>query len=139
MEINREIQIAASPETVFSYFIEPEKLLLWMGIEATLEPRPGGFFRVVINQERVMHGEYLELKPFSRLVFSWGWEGRSDVPPGSSKVEVTLTANSAGTLLQLRHYQLSEEAMPLHAKSWDHNLPRLKSTLEKLYSAEEEK
>jgi uncharacterized protein YndB with AHSA1/START domain len=130
-EVIWEIFIEAEPETIFAYFTDAEKLVEWMGVEATLEPQPGGRFQVTINQERKVMGEYLELTPFSRIVVSWGWEGREDVPPGSSIVEITLTPDAKGTLVNLRHYNLPETAIPLHAKSWEHNLPRLKGVLEK--------
>ncbi len=129
-EVIREIYIEAEPETVFAYFTDVEKLVEWMGMEATLEPHTGGRFQVTINQERKVMGEYLELTPYSRIVVSWGWEGREDVPPGSSTVEITLTPNADGTLVRLRHYNLPETALPLHAKSWEHNLPRLKKVIE---------
>src|SRR5919107_5222127 len=40
--IVHERQIDASPETVFAFFTEPEKLTRWLAAEATLDPRPGG-------------------------------------------------------------------------------------------------
>lgn len=129
-EIVREVYIQARPETVFAYFTDPARMVQWMGVEASLEARPGGLFRVKINHERMVRGEYIELTPPSRIVFSWGWEGREDVPPASSTVEVTLVAAAEGTLLRLRHYGLPASAMGLHAKSWEHNLPRLKTASE---------
>jgi uncharacterized protein YndB with AHSA1/START domain len=128
-EVIREVHIEAEPETVFAYFTDAEKLVQWLGVEAVLEPQPGGLFQVTINQERKIIGEYFELTPHSRIVVSWGWEGREDVPPGSSTVEITLTPNAGGTLVRLRHYNLPETALPLHAKSWEHNLPRLQKVI----------
>jgi uncharacterized protein YndB with AHSA1/START domain len=129
-EVIREVFIEAEPEIIFAYFTDAEKLVEWIGVEATLEPHTGGRFQVTINQERKMIGEYLELTPHSRVVVSWGWEGREDVPPGSSTVEITFLPNADGTLVRLRHYNLPETALPLHAKSWEHNLPRLKGVLD---------
>jgi uncharacterized protein YndB with AHSA1/START domain len=129
-EVIREIHIEAEPETIFGYFTDAEKLVQWMGVEAMLEPQLGGRFQVTINQERKVMGEYLELTPYSRIVVSWGWESREDVPPGSSTVEITLLPNAEGTLVRLRHYNLPETALSLHAKSWEHNLPRLKKVVE---------
>ena len=129
-EVVREVYIQAPPEVVFPYLTDPAKLLLWMGSETSLEPHRGGIFRVVINPERIVLGEYLEVVPPWRIVLSWGWVGREDVPPGSSRVEISLSASGDGTLLRLRHYNLPDQALPLHAKSWEHNLPRLKVALE---------
>ena len=129
-EVLREISIEAAPETVFSYFTDVQKVLQWLGIEAILEPQVGGRFQVVINSERKVMGEYLELIPYSRIVIAWGWEGREDVPPGSSRVEISFVEHAGATHLRLRHYHLPEIALPLHAKSWEHSLARLKQLWE---------
>ena len=129
-EVVHEIHIEAAPEVVYTYFIDAEKLIEWMSVDAILEPKQDGCFQVTINQERKIMGEYLELVPYSRIVLSWGWEGREDVPPGSSTVEITFSPYTGGTVVRLRHYNLPETALPLHTKSWEHNLPRLKKALE---------
>ena len=41
LNIEREIFIAASPETVFRYFVEPAFMARWFGEQHTLDPRPG--------------------------------------------------------------------------------------------------
>ncbi len=40
--VEHEVRVAATPERVFDYFTDPAKMVMWMGIEATLDPRPGG-------------------------------------------------------------------------------------------------
>ena len=65
-------------------------MLRWKGVSADLDPRPGGVYRVDMNGRDVAKGEYLEVVPHSRVVFTWGWEGEeSAVPPGSTTVEIT--------------------------------------------------
>lgn len=125
--LEREIHIAARPEAVFAYFIDPVKMIRWKGLRATLDPRPGGTYRVEIDGRDVASGQYLEVVPFSRIVFTWGWEGEnSPLPPGASTVEVTFTPDGNGTLLRLRHHGLPNDAMhQRHAQGWDHYLPRL--------------
>ena len=39
--IERELEIAASPEMVWAFLVDPEKALRWMGVSARLDPRPG--------------------------------------------------------------------------------------------------
>ena len=91
----RELQIAASPETIFPFLIEPEKLTRWMGIDATLEARPSGVFRVEVRPDNIARGEFVQVEPNSRVVFTWGWEqgGTAHAPPGSTRVEITLIPN----------------------------------------------
>jgi uncharacterized protein YndB with AHSA1/START domain len=127
--VEREIRIAARPETVFEFFVDPEKMVLWKGREAELDPRPGGVYRVEMGERIVARGEYVELDPPSRVVFTWGWEGQESgphgVPPGSSRVEVELAPDGDGTLVRLRHLDLPEEARAIHGEGWDLYLGRL--------------
>ena len=124
--VEREIAIAARPETIFSFFTDPVKLMRWKGINVAIDPRPGGLFRTDINGRNVVRGEYIEVTPFTRLVFTWGWENDPVVPPGSSTVEISLIPQGANTLLRLRHSGLpSDDQRKSHAEGWDHFLPRL--------------
>ena len=124
--IEREVRIAATPETVFSFFTEPEKYVRWKGQKAELDPRPGGVFRVDFDGKDIARGEFVEVEPCRRLVFTWGWEGEGHpIPPGSSIVEVTLEPDGDGTVVRLVHRDLPEAAVPKHAEGWDLFLPRL--------------
>jgi uncharacterized protein YndB with AHSA1/START domain len=127
--LEREVRIAASPETVFSYFTDPEKLLRWWGIAAAIEPRPGGGFRVDINGRNVASGRYLEIEPPRRIVLSWGWEGAGHpIPPGSTRVEIDfipVAAPDGGTLLRLRHLGLPADSVADHRSGWQHYGERL--------------
>jgi uncharacterized protein YndB with AHSA1/START domain len=125
-EIVREIHIAAPPQTVFSYFTDPVKILRWKGDDATLDPRPGGVYRLVLADQNVVRGEYVSVTPYSQIVFTWGWEGEnSPLPPGASTVEINFVADEIGTLVLLRHYGLPPAARQEHADGWDYFLPRL--------------
>ena len=122
--IEREVRIAAPPEVVFQFFIDPVKMVQWKGMDAMLNPRPGGIYRVNVTGHDIARGEYLEVTPYSRVVFTWGWE-EGPIGPGSSTVEVTLTPDGDGTLVHLRHGGLSSESAGAHAEGWEHYLPRL--------------
>jgi uncharacterized protein YndB with AHSA1/START domain len=124
--IEREVRISASPETVFAFFTDPQKYVRWKGRHAELDPRPGGLFRVEFEAKDVARGEFLEIEPYRRIVFTWGWEGEGHpIPPGSSTVEVTLVPDGDATVVRLVHHGLPEAAIPRHAEGWDLFLPRL--------------
>jgi uncharacterized protein YndB with AHSA1/START domain len=74
--VEREIRIAARPETVFDFFVDPEKMVRWKGRRAELDPRPGGVYRVDINDQAIARGEYVEIDAPNRVVFTWGGKGK---------------------------------------------------------------
>ncbi len=122
--ITHEIRIQARPETVYEFLVDPAKMGRWKGRATELDPRPGGVYRVEIGQAIVV-GEYVEIDPPRRVVFTWGWEGNEAVPPGSSTVEVTLTPDGDGTILRLVHRDLPAAERAQHDEGWNHFLPRL--------------
>ena len=59
--VRREVQIAAPPATVFAFLTDPQKILRWMGTEATMEPHPGGLYLVNVNGKDVARGRFTEV------------------------------------------------------------------------------
>ena len=128
--VEREIAIAASPETVWEFLVDPDKATRWMGMTASFDPRPGGEYLGAVIPGHTASGEFVELDPPRRLVYTWGWEpgedGPNPVPPGSSTIEIELVPAGDGTTLRFRHYDLpNAEAAESHAHGWDHYLERL--------------
>jgi uncharacterized protein YndB with AHSA1/START domain len=128
--IVHERHIDASPETVFAFFTNPEKLTRWLAIEATLDPRPGGVCRQThvgrAGERFFMRGEFVEVSPPSRVVFTWGFENDAiEVQPGASTVEVTLEPRDGGTWLRLVHRDLPQAERADHDGGWETMLGRL--------------
>jgi uncharacterized protein YndB with AHSA1/START domain len=124
----RTLTIDASPETVWEFLVDPEKLMRWKGINADLDPQPGGIFRCEVVPGKVARGEFVELDKPNRVVYTWGWDGSADVPPGSSTIVIDLASDGDGTSLRFVHKDLpSAEAVASHAQGWDHYLPRLET------------
>jgi uncharacterized protein YndB with AHSA1/START domain len=129
--IVREIYIDAPPSVVFKFLTDPGKMIRWMGLRAEIDPRPGGIYRVEPNGRDVIRGEYLEVVADSRVVFTWGFEGRGyHVQAGTSRVEIDLTREGKGTRLRLTHRELPSEAREGHEAGWGHYLGRLKTVSE---------
>jgi uncharacterized protein YndB with AHSA1/START domain len=126
--LDLEVFIAASPPTVWQFWVDPERMCEWWGIKAELDPHPGGIYRVTMGDDGpVMSGAYVELEPYERLVFLFGWEdGRHSMAPSSTRVEVTLTPEGHGTRVILRHLELpTTEAIDQHQQGWVHFLGEL--------------
>ena len=72
--VERELEIAARPETVWELLTDPDEAVRWMGLEASFDLRPGGEYRVKVLSGNVASGTFVEIDPPRRLVYTWGWE-----------------------------------------------------------------
>jgi uncharacterized protein YndB with AHSA1/START domain len=122
-----ELTIAAPAEMVWQLLTTAEGLMRWVGPEAEAEPVPGGALRWVHPNGATVIGRFVELVPFRRLVFTYGWEdGRMGVPPESTTVAIELTERDGVTTLQLEHHGLPPEAVAPHEHGWAYFLGRLR-------------
>ncbi|WP_394892334.1 SRPBCC domain-containing protein [Mesorhizobium sp. AaZ16] len=124
--LRREVQIAAPPSTVFAFLTDPEKIMRWLGTDATMEPHPGGLYLVNVGGQHTARGRFTEVIPVHRLAYTFGWDARETVPPGSGLIEIDLIEEGDGTLLRMTHSGLpDEEERASHEKGWGHYLARL--------------
>ena len=133
----KEIHIEASPETVFGYFTEAEKLTRWFCSEATTDPRVGGINHQThpgpedAPRDFYMRGEFLEVDFPNRVVFTFNFldeDGRPDPNPGT--VEITLTPAGGGTDLRLVHTDtFTGEERSRTDGGWDTHLANLAELL----------
>ena len=125
-ELTLTQHIDAPPEDVFPFLIDAERYAAWQGTRAELDPRPGGIFKVWVDERWTASGSYVVVDPPTRVVFTWGWEGNELLPPGASTVEILLESDGGGTSLTLRHSGLPDEgAAASHEEGWRYFIPRL--------------
>jgi len=124
-EIVLEQRIAAPPATVYRYLTEADKWKLWQGVDAKLEARVGGIFSMFMGNGMNARGQFVELIPDKRVVFTWGWVDRPGIPPGSTTVQIDLNADGDETLLVLTHRSVAEDEAGMQEMGWTHYLPRL--------------
>jgi uncharacterized protein YndB with AHSA1/START domain len=116
--ITASVRIAASPDVVFPYFTDSALAVKWIADAASLDARPGGTFSIDVRGNPA-RGEYLEIEPPHRVVFTWGIEGSGDLPPGTSKVEVVLQPDGDETVVTLTHRDLpTQEFRRSHREGW---------------------
>ena len=125
--------LAAPPERIFAAWTDPALLRRWWAAaqgwttpEATVDVRVGGAYRLSMQGTdgivRTVAGEYLEVDPPRRLVYTWQWQaGEGHQPPqeGPTVVSVDFVAEGAGTrvVLEQRGHE-SEAARDSHGRGW---------------------
>ncbi|MFZ0249059.1 MAG: SRPBCC family protein [Acidimicrobiales bacterium] len=116
--VTASVRVAAPPHVVFPYFTDPALAVKWIADAASLDPRPGGTFSLDVRGNPA-RGEFMEVDPPRRVVFSWGIEGRGDFPPGSSTVEVVFQPDGDDTIVSLTHRDLpTEDHRSSHRRGW---------------------
>jgi len=125
-QIVRDVKIAASPETVFSFLTDPEKIARWEATSANVDLRVGGEYSMLVASQHLARGSFLEIDRPRRLVYTFGWDGSDAVPPGASKIEISLEQDGDYTLLHFVHSGLpNDEEVASHNHGWNHYLGRL--------------
>ena len=124
-----------APGKVWRAWTDPEAVRKWWGPTpgepvslAELDVRVGGRFRIVFGgADGRMHecaGEYREVVPSRKLVFTWSWPRTT--PERISLVTVAFNAVNGGTELDFRHEQLFDEAArDGHKRGWNGTLDKL--------------
>lgn len=128
-EIKQTWHFRQSPQEVWEYLTRPELIEQWLmktnfkpiqghKFQFTFAPKPGS------NYEGLVHCEVLELKPFTRLSYSWNGTTK-DKRNFNSVVVWTLVPKETGTELQLLHngFTLLEDVL-IHSAGWDICLKR---------------
>lgn len=121
----------APRDEVFAAWTDPEVLRRWWAAGpdwdtpvAQVDLRVGGRYRLAMRDPasgavHVVGGEYTEVEPPERLVYTWTWEG--EAPPGSagSVVTVIFRADGGRTSVLLTHTGFTDDAaLPPHEHGW---------------------
>lgn len=117
--------VGAPPAAVYSHLTEQGLWRAWQGDAVTVDPRPGGRLSVTMPNGMVAEGEFVELIPGTRVVFTWGWVSHSAIPAGSTTVRIELAEEAGGTRVVLTHSGLPDAEVDTHRAGWEHYLPRL--------------
>ena len=133
MSFDKTIQLPVDADEAFALITQPERLRRWKTVAARVDLRVGGEYRWTITPGHHAAGTFQEIEPGKRVVFTWGWESATDLPPGASTVTITLEPVDGGTAtapskLEVSGYSLIEaenaEAALELAKQHPHlNLP----------------
>ncbi len=125
MAFEKSVLVPLSADETFALITQPDRLRRWQVITARVDLRAGGDFRWTVIPGNSATGTFTEVDPGRRVVFTWGWEGSAELPPGASTVTITLEPAAGGTLVHLVHEGLTGEQAASHAAGWNHYLDRL--------------
>jgi uncharacterized protein (TIGR03086 family) len=125
MPYENTVFIPLDADEAFALVTRPDRLRRWQAVTARVDLRAGGEYRWTIIPGHTARGTFTEIEPGRRVVFTWGWEGSGDLPPGASTVIITLEPAAGGTTIRLVHEGLTGEQADNHAEGWNHYLGRL--------------
>ena len=116
--LNRTVLIQARPETVFRFFTDSARWAAWWGVGSTIDAQPGG--KVYIRHPNGIEslGEVLEVRPPESISFTYGFATGQPIPPGASRVTISLHPDQAGTRLHLLHEFAEAAARDEHVQGW---------------------
>ena len=140
LEIKRFIN--APRDRVYKAWTDPDQLKQWWGPAEvktrnfTADARVGGKYRWdLFNQdgeEMSVFGEYRELIPGKKIVFTWKWDDDENWKAHDSVVTIELSDRDGGTEVKLTHVKLpSEESRDRHNQGWSSVLDRLEKFFSK--------
>jgi len=124
-----------APEKVWRAWTDPQAIKKWWGPGgdqpvsiAELDVRAGGRFRIVFGgpagTDHEVQGEYREVVPDRKLVFTWIWPRTT--PERESLVTIVFRKSGAGTELVFRHEQLFDETVrDGHKRGWSESFVKL--------------
>jgi uncharacterized protein YndB with AHSA1/START domain len=120
--LDRNLVIQATPAIVFSFLTETPRWAAWWGGGSEIEARPGGRMRIVYPGGREATGEVLEVVAPERIVFTYGYTDGQMIPPGGSRVTITLEPFGLATRLRLTHEVADENVRNAHIQGWRYQL-----------------
>lgn len=137
LKIDIERTIQASAKQLYQAWLNPEMLSKFMfpassvkHVEVENSAVIGGNFKIIMKtaEQDIPHdGEYLELKPYTKIVFTWN----SPFSIEGSNVTLTFNESTTGTIVKLSHIKFpSEESFNNHNQGW----LAILDTLEKIAS-----
>ena len=127
---------------VYAAWTDPAQLREWFGPENVqtddliVDARVGGKFRWDLTnsegEKMRCRGEYRELQPNKKIVFTWQWQDDEDWEERESVVTVELSDRDGGTEVRLSHEQLpNEQSRDGHTRGWNSALDKLERFVSK--------
>ncbi len=118
--ITKEIWIKASVQEVFDSFTNAEAMLKWHGKEVETNPVVGGIYRVVFENGDTIIGEFKEVVPGKKVVYSARYMEVDSV------VTISFTEEDGGTRVELYQEFAPDQDISSFKEGWGYFLGLLK-------------
>jgi uncharacterized protein YndB with AHSA1/START domain len=141
-KLRLEREFEATAEEVFDAWTNPEVLARWWGpapswdsVRCAVDLRVGGGYVMRVRDpdsgtELEVGGEYREIDPPRRLVYTWCWAAGGPNPGLVTVVTVEFVALGDRTLVVLEHVGLgTEDSRTRHGEGWNAAFNRLRDAI----------
>ena len=127
----------APREVVFAAWTEPERLKRWWGpgffetVSAEVDLRPGGRYELLLEPGSMrLDGEFREVTPPQRLVYTWRWlEGVPDMRESLVTVEFRDVGGGRTEVVLLHDNFVGPGPVDMYDEGWRSGLEKLRAFL----------
>jgi uncharacterized protein YndB with AHSA1/START domain len=123
--------VSASPERAFAAWTDVAQLAAWWwpqlaGTTYDVDARPGGRYRITSPAiGATVWGEYTEVDPPRRLVFTWNWQDDGEPDSVEDTVVVTFEPEDDATVITVAHTSTAHVPEGGAEQGWNDVLDRL--------------
>ncbi len=116
--LDRTILINAPRDLVFRFLTDTPRWASWWGAGSSIDARPGGHVGIRHPNGVEASGEVIEVRPPESMTFTYGYASNALIPPGGSRVTISLDTVADGTRLRLTHLFADEASRDHHVQGW---------------------
>lgn len=118
---------------LWSIWTEPTFVKQWFGsdengtvILANIDLAVGGKYKISFmdsdGSNHTAFGEFIEIVPFSKLLYTWQWESELGY---ISNLQIDFIQQQENTLLVLEHFNLNPNSIHGHLEGWNGALDKI--------------
>jgi len=119
--IERTVELAHPPETVWAALTSAEGLGTWFGNKATIDLRPGGAAKLTWTDGATVNLRLERVEPPTVFAYTWHIYGLPEDDPRRTYVEFTLEPTKTGTRLRVVESGFAQLPDDAHRTAYEGN------------------
>lgn len=140
-DLRLEREFSVTPERLYVWLTDPDKLLQWWGPEGVTIPervldfrQTGPWYSVMLGDESgrrfKVSGQVTHVDPNESVGFTWGWHDDDDNRGPESHVTFTIVEAASGSRLIIDHRDLTDDEQGAgHERGWLSTLAKLEKEI----------